>query len=190
MSVGRFKDGIYPVFFELGNGKRRAILQCEDIQKYKDNLEDGINMLTNDGGYILCERISEHKSDEFPCKETAILQNFDEKEETDEERRERYKRDRHLELLRNYHTISIELEFINDMIYQSYLHGSDGHGGWNANEEELIKSMEHFLKWKGYEEIAYVVSVPDNLKEGLAFALMPYEKLEKFVENEKEVKKE
>ena len=53
--------------------------------------------------------------------------------------------------------IDIMLGHINNIIYNAYLHGADTGGGYNCNEEELIKSMNRFLKWSGYHKKYCVV---------------------------------
>lgn len=79
-------------------------------------------------------------------------------------------------LLSRYFELVIEFEHLNSIIKNAYEHGSDGHGGFNANEEGLINAMTKYIRWRGISEI---VSVASTRSDGLIYAFMPESELRK-----------
>lgn len=73
-------------------------------------------------------------------------------------------------MLSKYSELHAELVDLNSIIMNAYEHGSDGHGGFNTNEEGLVNAMTKYLRWRGISEVVFVENVPN---EGIRFVLMP-----------------
>ena len=98
-------------------------------------------------------------------------------------REDKYEKEQRKKCLEEYGAIASELHHINYIIKEAWIHGGDTGGTYDINEEELVKVMNCYLRYKGWDSVAFVADIP---YEAIKYAMHPKTLFEKMVEEDEQ----